>query len=368
MERNKLYQKKEFFDYREMLHYAAETYNNKIAFRLKKNGNYQDISYIDFKRDVEALGAGLLKLGLENKRVAIISPNRYEWCVSYLAITTANIIAVSYTHLDVYKRQIEYNIPQKEAIRIKTRKEILSEEMRVLYVALTRAKEKLVVIGATKNVEEELEKKRELINVYKENNSKLTPFLVSQYESYLDWITLVWINEEEKMKKLLEMHVYPREEVIKNFEKQEKNRQEHFIETAEKITIDEKIWKQLQSQLNWQYPYEKATKMAGKTSVSKLKQAETLPAERIPKFLLKEDKISSAEKGTLMHLCFQKLNLKEDYTKEEIEELIEKLIIQQIITEEQARVIDRDKIWKFTQSSLDVYKRQLMDLIYILNY
>ena len=94
MERNKLYQKKEFFDYREMLHYAAETYNNKIAFRLKKNGNYQDISYIDFKRDVEALGAGLLKLGLENKRVAIISPNRYEWCVSYLAITTANIIVV----------------------------------------------------------------------------------------------------------------------------------------------------------------------------------------------------------------------------------------------------------------------------------
>ena len=52
MERNKLYQKKEFFDYREMLHYAAETYNNKIAFRLKKNGNYQDISYIDFKRDI----------------------------------------------------------------------------------------------------------------------------------------------------------------------------------------------------------------------------------------------------------------------------------------------------------------------------
>ena len=251
-----------------------------------------------------------------------------------------------------YENKIEYNIPQKEAIRIKTRKEILSEEMRVLYVALTRAKEKLVVIGATKNVEEELEKKRELINVYKENNSKLTPFLVSQYESYLDWITLVWINEEEKMKKLLEMHVYPREEVINNFEKQEKNRQEHFIETAEKITIDEKIWKQLQSQLNWQYPYEKATKMAGKTSVSKLKQEETLPAERIPKFLLKEDKISSAEKGTLMHLCFQKLNLKEDYTKEEIEELIEKLIIQQIITEEQARVIDRDKIWKFTQSSL----------------
>ena len=94
MERNKLYQKKEFFDYREMLHYAAETYNNKIAFRLKKNGNYQDISYIDFKRDVEALGAGLLKLGLENKRVAIISPNRYEWCVSYLAITTANMIVV----------------------------------------------------------------------------------------------------------------------------------------------------------------------------------------------------------------------------------------------------------------------------------
>ena len=54
--------------------------------------------------------------------------------------------------------------------------------------------------------------------------------------------------------------------------------------------------------------------MAGKTSVSKLKQEETLPTERVPKFLLKEEKISPAEKGTLIHLCFQKLNLKEKLT------------------------------------------------------
>ena len=44
--------------------------------------------------NIKELGSALLDLGLENKRVAIIAPNRYEWCVSYLAITTANIVVV----------------------------------------------------------------------------------------------------------------------------------------------------------------------------------------------------------------------------------------------------------------------------------
>ena len=47
----------------------------------------------------------------------------------------------------------------KEAIKIKTRKENISEEMRVLYVALTRAKEKLIITGTSKDLEKELEEK-----------------------------------------------------------------------------------------------------------------------------------------------------------------------------------------------------------------
>ena len=39
-------------------------------------------------------GTALLSLGLRGKRIAIIAPNRYEWCVSYLAITTSDMVVV----------------------------------------------------------------------------------------------------------------------------------------------------------------------------------------------------------------------------------------------------------------------------------
>ena len=99
MEKNKIYNKREFHDFKELVNYAATTYANKAAFRLKeqvkgKNVRYVDISYAQFKKDIEALGTSLVNMGLQSKKVAIIAPNRYEWCVSYLAITTGNMIVV----------------------------------------------------------------------------------------------------------------------------------------------------------------------------------------------------------------------------------------------------------------------------------
>ena len=51
-------------------------------------------TYSQIKEEVEAFGTSLLKLGLENKKIAVIGNNRYEWCVSYLTITTSNMVVV----------------------------------------------------------------------------------------------------------------------------------------------------------------------------------------------------------------------------------------------------------------------------------
>ena len=74
--------------------------------------------------------------------------------------------------------------------------EILSEEMRVLYVALTRAKEKVFITGIAKDFEKEKQKKEELINIYKQENSKINPILVKKYKNYLDWIELVYLKNQ----------------------------------------------------------------------------------------------------------------------------------------------------------------------------
>ena len=53
-----------------------------------------DANLDEFVNDIKSFAKSLLNLGLRGKRVAIIGPNRYEWCVSYLAITTSNMIVV----------------------------------------------------------------------------------------------------------------------------------------------------------------------------------------------------------------------------------------------------------------------------------
>ena len=71
-----------------------------------------------------------------------------------------------------YDRQIEYTTAAKEAIKIKIKEESIAEEMRILYVALTRAKEKLIITGVENDLEKSLEQKRELLENYEKRKRK----------------------------------------------------------------------------------------------------------------------------------------------------------------------------------------------------
>ena len=95
--KRKLYDSEEIHNFRELVNRYDTLYSNKIAFKYKltpKSKEYIAKSYAQFVSDIKALGTGLISLGLTKKRVAIIAPNRYEWCVSYLAVTTSNIVVV----------------------------------------------------------------------------------------------------------------------------------------------------------------------------------------------------------------------------------------------------------------------------------
>ena len=95
--KNKLYDVEEINHFRDILKLYKEKYSNKVAFKFKKNVKDNtpiEITYKEFANEIESLGTALLDLNLQNKKVAIISPNRYEWCVSYLAITNSNIMVV----------------------------------------------------------------------------------------------------------------------------------------------------------------------------------------------------------------------------------------------------------------------------------
>lgn len=88
--KNKLYNPVEFKNLREVINNSVKLYSDKNAFIIKekkeKDVSYKNITYKEFKKDIDSLGTALLNLGLKGKRVAVISKNRYEWAVSYLAV------------------------------------------------------------------------------------------------------------------------------------------------------------------------------------------------------------------------------------------------------------------------------------------
>lgn len=86
-------------DFRELVEFVLEDHADCIAYKYKEDIDAKEPKYIEktFKNaceDIKALATKFLNLGLEKKRIILIGNNSYEWCVSYLGITCANMIVV----------------------------------------------------------------------------------------------------------------------------------------------------------------------------------------------------------------------------------------------------------------------------------
>lgn len=83
----------EIMNLKDMLYKTTLRNQNKVAFRLKDNeGKIVNKTYLDFRKDVEALGTKLIEMGLKDRRIAIMGKNSYEWSVSYLACVIIGIV------------------------------------------------------------------------------------------------------------------------------------------------------------------------------------------------------------------------------------------------------------------------------------
>lgn len=85
--RKKLHSIEKITDLKDMLEKTEKKFGDKPVFKYKTNepGVFDVITYKEFIEKVNALGTKLIDLGLKGKRIAVISENRYEWCVAYLA-------------------------------------------------------------------------------------------------------------------------------------------------------------------------------------------------------------------------------------------------------------------------------------------
>ncbi len=93
-----------FYDYpdfknvKEIMYDVVKKYPQNRAFIIKEKDNkeikYKNISFTQFLEDINNFGTGLYDLNFQNKRIAIISKNRYEWALSYISILMGNMVAV----------------------------------------------------------------------------------------------------------------------------------------------------------------------------------------------------------------------------------------------------------------------------------
>lgn len=116
----KEYSIEEVKDFRELLNRTIKLYGDNNIFKFKKRmykkGETVEFNYMTYKefgKEVEALGAGVNSLGISNRRVALISKNRYEWIETYYAMLTGGKVIVP----------LDKSLPDNEIISLAERSE-----------------------------------------------------------------------------------------------------------------------------------------------------------------------------------------------------------------------------------------------------
>lgn len=257
--------------------------------------------------------------------------------------------------------RITYNFAPRTALESVLYRESVAEEMRILYVALTRAKEKLIIIGADKDVPKKI--KSCLLG---ENAKQLNGALVTEHTSYLDWIIMAILDHSgtETLRNYIgaerDAYLFDHESkfdvsIITNVNELV-FAESKAVSTIEETAIDTE---KTVSLINYAYTYSDETKIPSKLTVSevkKRKETEILPegTQVFKKPLSIKEKstgLTSAEIGTAYHTVLQKYDLSaSSETKEDIKNQIDLIKEKGFLTEEEAGAVNPDKILKFFQS------------------
>ena len=279
-------------------------------------------------------------------------------------------------YIDLEKR-ISYSTLPKEAIKKKIRLETLSEEMRILYVAFTRAKEKLIITGATRDIDKTVEKWVQAASVEK---SKISPAEVLKGKSYLDWIGMALCQHKdgEPLRERIGVSSGIAKDDLSTWKVNLWDSNNLFVEknleAVDEISIDEELFinsraetvdKEIARRLGYEYKYLDSTIIKSNISVSDLKKAGYEPSDEYrgeslfkekpvlkPRFLQEKKGLSAAERGTAMHFVMQKIDYDRVDSLENIKIQLEEMLQNELLTKDEFKAINPYKIYNFFKSDL----------------
>ncbi|MGA2915861.1 MAG: helicase-exonuclease AddAB subunit AddA [Sedimentisphaerales bacterium] len=253
-----------------------------------------------------------------------------------------------------------------QVVKDKQRKQNLAEEMRILYVAMTRAKDKLIISGAA----ESKNCIRLLNNAVFCGSQKLPSFLIEDAQSELDWILLALGTHKKLMEhfglppdadgkddNLFDLKIYSSDEIL---QLEKKFLKKHPAGRYEEIKLplpDKALLENITKNLNWQYPYKKIAPIKAKQTVTSLVQQGEQFVEADCSFTFESferlaDKTDSLVIGSATHLVIQNIDLKQIVSEGTIRQTITALLKKGYITEPSADKINVSSILKFFDSDL----------------
>ncbi|MCD5407613.1 MAG: helicase-exonuclease AddAB subunit AddA [Desulfotomaculum sp.] len=300
------------------------------------------------------------------------------------------------------EKRIKYPTIAKIAIAEQVRAETLAEEMRILYVAMTRAEEKLILVGAV----------RDLAKSATGWCQDISASTIMQAKSLLDWLglTLVRHNDGAVLRRLAgceepgakneergndnsrwDLTIHQEDQVYVNEESKVEQqsvsnaillKQVKNLQPVQPEGLNDSLQARINQALNWQYPFANTIGKAAKVTLDDLKLKEhpslaelkRVPGARgedkgarkninldasnrpvilkRPQFLQQKTGLSATERGTAFHLVMQHIDLKQAVTGRYLAELLADLEKREILTAEQRAVINPNQILKFFNGPL----------------
>lgn len=259
--------------------------------------------------------------------------------------------------------RIKYRTIPRGIISYQKKIATVSEEMRLLYVALTRAKQKLIMLGFTKDSDKML---KSWSNVAMTDNlvNESTRMKAGSFQNLVgistlqDADTMRFVEESQLQFNLIETKSEdvqaPKNQAIKLLPKEPS---QLFKDAVDDI-------------LDLDYQYQESVETTAYQSVSEIKglfedpddinMAEMVPEKSRynlgsfaqPQFLTKTKKVTNAEIGSATHLVLQKISIEDTPTVTDFVDLVTQMTNEKLLTEELAKKIDCASLAKFYQSDL----------------
>lgn len=272
------------------------------------------------------------------------------------------------------KNRIQLPSFSRNTIQSQIKREMLSEEMRTLYVALTRAKERLIFVGTVKN----LEKQREQWSIFLQHPERALPEHSRLHAScYLDWICPAIARHRDggplrtescsgifddtslfKVKLLCAKSLPALTPVLAN---------KNILQEIQGWDTDRDHSKKRElifQHLNWAYPHSDQTALPASISISEMKRllyAQRLPVAQplasditleLPAFMQERKGLSPSERGTVVHTILEQISFSITPEEAAVRTFIEERIQQGILTQEEGAAVDVKEITVFLRSPL----------------